>query len=282
MIGECGLCRQQAELRHSHFLPRAVFRMAREPASPNPNPVVVTARRAANSSRQIHDPFLCAGCEDRFSRGGESHVLREVVRSSGDFRLRDRVRRAPEVGRGTNWVAHDVRSARIQLEQYLYFAASLLWRAAVRDWDFEGQRLARIPLGVTYREQFREYLLGDAPFPARARLFVHVWTDDPIHFTTIAPSASRPQGTWRYKFCVPGVTFTCFVGGAAVQEQDAGALNSRGVPCMWLCRFQDDPLFRGFAELARNPESLAGSTPPNNEYLHPTRSALARRRGPRR
>lgn len=252
MTGECGLCQQRAELRDSHFLPRALYRLARDSdPEANPNPVVVTQRRAANSSRQIHDPFLCAECEERFSAGGESYVLGQIARPSGDFELRARIRAAPEMARSARWAVHDVSSADIQRERYLYFAASVLWRAAARDWMFEGQRIPQVSLEAEYREMFRQYLLGREPFPARARLFVHVWTDDPIHFTTVAPVASRPEGTWRYKFCVPGVTFTCFVGDQALAHHDAGALNGLTGSCMWLTPFEADPLFRGFAELVQ-------------------------------
>ncbi len=255
MIGNCGLCRQRAELRDSHFLPRALYRLARDPdSSANPNPVVVTQRRAVNTSRQVHDPFLCAACEQRFSAGGESYVLAQVVRPSGEFILRDRVRAAPEVARSDRWAVHDISAADIQVERYMYFAASVLWRAAARAWVFEGQCIPQMALEAEYHDRFREYLLSQGPFPEHVRLFVHVWTDDRIHFTSVAPVASQPEGTWRLKFCVPGITFTCFVGGQASTRHDAGALNGSTGSHMWLTPFEADPLFRGFAELAQGHE----------------------------
>ena len=134
-------------------------------------------------------------------------------------------------------------------EQYLYFGASVFWRAAARSWNFEGQTLERIGLGPRHEEQFRLFLLGEGPFPTNARLFVHVWSDDPIHFTTVFPTTSRVEGVRRHKFCIPGILFILFVGGKAAHEQDAGALNGTAGQFMWLCPWQNDSLFNGFGRL---------------------------------
>jgi hypothetical protein len=48
---------------------------------------------------------------------------------------------------------------------------------------------------------------------------------------------------------VPGVTFAWFVGSGAPERHDAGAVNGQHGRFMWLCRFEEDPLSRGFARL---------------------------------
>jgi hypothetical protein len=255
VIGDCGLCHLRRDLRDSHFLPKAVYRMAREPGAENQDPVVVTPARAGNTSQQVKDRFLCAECEDRFSRNGEAYVLGEIARPNGDFRLRERLQAAPLVGRYKRRECRDVsHSQDIRRDQFAYFAASLLWRAGAREWKFNGLVFRRIQLGP-YLEGLRLFLLSDGVLPPQIRFFVSVWTDDPLFFTSIAPTSSRPEGTWRHKFCVPGVTFTCFVGGEVPEKHDAGSLNGDLGQFMWLSRFEDDPLYRGFAALATKPTS---------------------------
>ena len=116
-----------------------------------------------------------------------------------------------------------------RVDEYLYFAASIFWRASARAWSEDTSR-ERFALGSTYDEQFRLYLLGEADFPRNGRLFVHVWSDDPIGpdapigFTTLAPCTGRIDGEGRHKFCIPGVTFILFLGGLAPARHDARAL----------------------------------------------------------
>ncbi len=247
---ECGLCRQVGDLRQSHFLPRALYRLARDSEADDANPIVVTGRRAAHTSRQVRDEFLCARCEDRFSAGGEQHVLGQVARRTGEFRLRELVRQAPLIAREERWALHDVSgSEEVQSQKYLYFAASIFWRSAARSWPFYGQQTTRLPLGDDYQEEFRRYLLAECGFPEHARLFVHVWTEDPVPNSATVPSSFRVGGVWRHKFCVPGITFTCFVGARVGHDHDAGALNGSRGSWMWLSAFRDDALFRGLAEM---------------------------------
>lgn len=171
MPSECGLCQQMADLRESHFLPRALYRLAREPRADDPNPIVVTERRATHTSRQVMDDFLCAACEDRFSAYGERHVLSQVARPHGVFRLRDLVRQAPIVARGERWEFHDVSgSQEVDPEKYLYFAASIFWRSAARRWRCYGQQTTRLPLSEKFQEEFRQYLVGGSGFPDRQPL----------------------------------------------------------------------------------------------------------------
>ena len=83
-----------------------------------------------------------------------------------------------------------------------------------------------ISFGSKYQEEFRLYLLGEAAFPENGRIFVHVWNDDPIDFTTTTPTSFRVEGVRRHKFCIPGITFILFLGGDVPKNHDQAALNS--------------------------------------------------------
>ena len=249
-MDRCGLCSQERELRDSHLLPAAVYKLAREPHRRDPNPVVITRRRAGTSSRQVSDHFLCSECENRFSRNGERYVLGQCARPDG-FALRDQLLLLPVFCDDQRFRVYEVSSILgSRVEHYLYFAASVFWRAGARSWTVDGDRIARIELGSEYQEQLRRYLLGQGPFPINARLFVHVWSDADIHYTTVFPCSTRVEGVRRHKFCIPGILFVLFLGHDAPRLHDGGALNSRAGHFMWLCPWTNDSLFSGFGKLA--------------------------------
>ena len=255
-VGRCGLCQEMRGLRESHLLPAALYRLARDPSRANPNPVVLGGGRAATTSRQVAHPFLCDECEQRFSNRGERHVVGQCARPGGAFKLRDLLEGSTPVADTPQFRLYDVgKLLGPHVDEYLYFAASVFWRASARAWSEDGPR-ERFSLGSTYDEQFRLYLLGKTGFPKNGRLFVHVWSDaigaeKAVGLTTIAPCTSRIDGERRHKFCIPGITLVLFLGGLVPHRHDAGALNSTRGQFMWLSPFVEDSLFRGFGNSIR-------------------------------
>jgi hypothetical protein len=245
----CGLCQLDRPLVDSHLLPAAAYKLAREPHRQNPNPIVVTRGRAGSSSRQISDEFLCAECEDRFSKYGERYVLAQCARPNG-FALRDVLKTLPPLVEDEQFKVFDVAgSLGSRVADYLYFAASVFWRAAARSWTLDSETIPQLRLGP-YEEQLRRFLLGELPFPDGIRLFVHVWSEEHAGFTSIAPCSARaPDGTHRHKFTIPGILFIILVGKTVAREIDAGALNSNAGSFMWLCPWTRDSLFDGFGGL---------------------------------
>jgi hypothetical protein len=251
----CGLCREPANLRDSHLLPRAAFRLAREPDAKNPNPVVVTPRGAASTSKQISQPFLCHECENRFSANGERHVLSECLRGPSQFSLRAQLQPLPSFVLNEHVAAYDIAASAIRADQYLYFAASVFWRASARQWHHDGRPIERLVLGPRYEEEFRQYLLGQAPFSAKARLFVHVWRGSGPGATSVLPCSERVKGVLRHKFCIPGILFILFIGNDAAVRFDRMALNGSAGSFMWVCPFESDSLFQGYGRLIRTSRS---------------------------
>lgn len=246
-LGQCGLCHQIRELCDSHLLPAAAYKLSREPSRKNPNPVVIAKDRASTTSHQVTAYFLCQECEDRFSRNGERYVLRQCARRDGEFRLRQLLSQASPFCTDEKFSVFKVsKLLGEKVEQYLYFAASVFWRAGVRSWQFEDMTLERISLGTTYQEQLRLYLLGKAPFPGNGRIFVHVWSNERVDFTTVFPCTYRVELVRRHKFCIPGILFIFFLGRDVPGKHDMGTLNSSVGRFMWMCCWQDDSLFEGF------------------------------------
>jgi hypothetical protein len=259
MVGPCGLCLQTKELQKSHLLGAAFYKLSREEgAASDPNPVVVTRSRALTSSKQVVSPFLCGTCEQLFSHNGENYVSAQCAQPNGQFKLREQLQAASPlyVNKALQFEVYDVKPIlRDKVEQYLYFAASVFWRASAHDWRMGQERSGQIGLGVEYQEQFRLYLLGKAAFPQNARVFVHVSSETQPDMTTVFPCTFRLDKARRHKFYVPGVLFILFLGSDVPRLHDGGALNGTKQQCMWLCPLQNDSLFRGILKL------VGGATP---------------------
>jgi hypothetical protein len=140
-------------------------------------------------------------------------------------------------------------------EENPYFAASI-WRAAARSW---GKQMRQLSLGGTYQEQFRQYLLGESKWPQNARLMIHVSSDKLLDFI-LNPVSVRIGAAHRHKFYIPGILFILFVGATVPRDHDNGAVNSSAGRFMGLLPFEEDSLFEGFGEVARealrNPKTL--------------------------
>jgi hypothetical protein len=252
--GQCGLCLRPAVLQESHLLPAAVYRLMRgRTDGPNSSLVHVTTTKSFRSDKQITEYFLCRNCEQRFSVNGENYVLRHCDRQNGKFRLRELLR--------SHCVLFDLGEDEVfdvtallgeKTEQYIYFGASVFWRAAARSWTFRGTTVAPLKLG-TYQEELRLYLLGEAGFPANGRLFVNVSSDDRTDVATPPGGkhlkVGRHEGPY-YKFYIPGILFTLILGRELAQECDAIALNSSKGKFMLLSPWKDDSLFHHIAATA--------------------------------
>jgi hypothetical protein len=125
--------------------------------------VIVTNRIRQQTSRQAVRYLLCTDCEGRFDQNGENWVLRHCYRGRGRFRLRSLLQGSKPLYSDSNveiYSASDVSDVRI--EQLVYFATSIFWRAAVVDWWASEQRYESIELGSKYQEELRKFLVGEA------------------------------------------------------------------------------------------------------------------------
>jgi hypothetical protein len=114
---------------------------------------------------------------------GEDPILRQCLHRDGQFKLRDQLQAAAPLHTERRSTVYDaVPLLGRAIDSYLYFAASVFWRsAACRRWRGGEESVASISLGATYQEQFRLYLLDQAPFPANARMSLHVATEGDLY-----------------------------------------------------------------------------------------------------
>lgn len=164
------------ELQDSHFIPRAMYKYLRTSSEKNPNPMVVGRTKAATTSKQVKDYLLCAKCEDLFNKNGENEILKWVWNSKS-FPLGDRLSVAVPLRLDMGAPAFSGVAIGVDNEKLAYFALSLLWRAAVHEWEMPfGGKTTLLNLGAT-EESIRKYLLGTAGFPSEVVVVATACTD---------------------------------------------------------------------------------------------------------
>lgn len=217
LIGKCSLCLTgNVNLRKSHFIPAAAFKIIREEAIregyKNPNPVVLNIRAAFQSSTQMTANLLCHFCEQRLSTNGEAWVLKNCWRG-GIFLLKSSIDAAtPEQDYEEMRVYWASKISAIDCSALTYFAASMFWRASAHNW-WSKRAKSPIELGP-YSEQLREYLIGASSFPKSCAL-VLVLPDTNIEamkMVQFLPFARRFANCHLYVLHFLGIQFFLFAG----------------------------------------------------------------------
>ena len=94
--GNCRLCLKEGDLRASHLLPAAVYRMCRQESGEITDPVGIRNDPKTKpflvyqSSRQITGNVLCSDCEQVLNVNGENWVLPQLSTLQG-FPLHDKL-----------------------------------------------------------------------------------------------------------------------------------------------------------------------------------------------
>jgi hypothetical protein len=209
--GMCKLCLQMKDIQDSHFIPRAMYKHLREPLQKNSNPVVVGRRMTATTSKQLKDYLLCAECEDLFNKNGENEVLKWVWNGKS-FPLGDRLRLALPSHPSPGAPAFSGTAVGVDTERLAYFALSVLWRAAVHQWEMPfGGKTTVLDLGAV-EEPIRKFLLGIADFPAQAVIVATACIDPFSAQTFYIPSRVIGVPETRFAMLTLGVHFTAFIG----------------------------------------------------------------------
>lgn len=242
--GRCGLCRKSPELVMSHLIPAAAYKPAQ---GLQVGTTAVVRRKAFFTSKQVKAPFLCNNCEQQLHRCGEDDVLPQSYQPNGQFKLRELLQAARPLESRPQGTVYDVQPLLGKMiESYLYFTASIFWRASTHRWKLDRDWLDRVGLGP-YQEPFRQYLLNEAPFPQHARVYVFVAQEAQPTRAVVLPCTSRIDSAHRHEFYISGIHFTLVLGQRAPQYYDDAALNGSRGHLMWLCAWENSALFRGMA-----------------------------------
>jgi hypothetical protein len=207
--GICKLCLQQQILCKSHYLGRALHVLSRDDGK---NAIVLTPKIITAAPKQLWAHLLCAECEKRISRNGESYVLTQLNRRD-KFALFETLKNAKPIHVEGDLQVFSCDELGIDAEKLAYFALSIVWRGSVHDWKTLDGQTTGVPLGP-YEERIRQYLAGDSGFPADVLVAVHVCTD--IGSQGMIYSPERVKGVHAiysdHSFLVRGLWFHVYVG----------------------------------------------------------------------
>jgi hypothetical protein len=133
MTGTCALCGTNGTLLDSHFMPRSLYQELLQPGFAIKQIVVLTGDKTNQSGQQFSMHLLCQACEIRFQKGGEDWTLGNRYRSDGSFPLRDLLLNAvPSETKPDGSRVYEARAvAGLAVDQLIYFAASIFWRAGI-------------------------------------------------------------------------------------------------------------------------------------------------------
>ncbi len=214
-LGTCRLCKKEGELQDSHFFPASIYKACRD-AENNKNPIAIADGAAAQTSAQMTEHLLCAGCERRFNENGERWTHLNIARIDG-FPLQGVIAKATPILAGDEMAAYAAADIpEIDVEKLVYFALSIFWRAAIHRWktsDATDKFTKRIWLGP-YEEPIRKFLLGEAAFPPNTVVLVSIWpyTKPPAPIAFHTPVSANKGSFHSHSFYIPGLDFKLALG----------------------------------------------------------------------
>ena len=212
VIGTCKLChKDDVDLQDSHLIAQTFYRKIRGSEGADNSPVAVSKDSARFTNKQIHDYVLCTECEQRFGRA-EDVVSRVCLQADGSFPLLKALVAQPRLGADPEIHVVSGRAAQIDVNLYVYFAASILWRAGVHAWPSISSKRVSISLGL-YEGQLRLYLLNHASFPDDVAIGMFVALKaDTTDLLINTPRIVNAKGYHHYEITIPGILFEVFLG----------------------------------------------------------------------
>jgi hypothetical protein len=173
-------------------------------------PVMLTAKRAIVSSRQVAAHELCWDCEQLFRRIGEDWMSQQVCQGV-EFPLLQRLNLALPDWELPSHTAYSGTACGLDTDKLIYFGASVLWRASLRRWTIGSTETTTVQLGP-HQEALRKFLLGETPFPAYGVVVVNVCTDFASQGCFFPPCAIKGGVAEGYSFLILGVHYRFFLG----------------------------------------------------------------------
>jgi len=183
---------------------------ARDPDRRQDRHAVIAPRSRASVVRDVRDTV---------SATRRGLVIENCWRSPREFPLLDLLEGTPTPHAKDDVRAYFGRSVPgVNVDQIVYFAASLFWRGGAHAWSGpKGQTNNappdRIYLGP-YLEPLRIFLLGKGPFPAY--MYLSAWLefkrDERENRHVVPPFKAFDTGYHIFRMFIPGLAFTLSVG----------------------------------------------------------------------
>ncbi len=207
MTGKCELCRNVRPLQESHFLPKSLYKLMRDPGDDNPNPVLMSRAISMKSSYQMAQPLLCSECEDRFSKNGESYVIPKL-KGLVTFPFLDRLKLADfPIHHSRELTAFSCPSVGFDGNKIAYFGLSILWRASVRKWRMFDGGSTSVTIDAIHMESMRRYLLGEIGLPGNFSVCATVATDLGSQEQCFSPTMVAENRHMTYSLTTRGLSF---------------------------------------------------------------------------
>jgi hypothetical protein len=166
------------------------------------------------TSSQAKQYLLCNECEQCFNRNGETWVIEHCYHEdSRSFPLRDLLKTHEPIFAGPQGGAYDAsKIPGIDIDKLVYFGASVIWRASLRQWRIQKETYQPIPIAAEVQDELRQYLLGTAALPANVVSMVYVSTSDVPPLTAGFPDSILNVGIDIHRFYIPGLWFHLVLG----------------------------------------------------------------------
>jgi hypothetical protein len=143
----------------------------------------------------------------------------------------------------------------IDIEALVYYALSLAWRGAVKEWKTLKGQTTTASLG-SYEEPIRQYLAGEAPAPGNVCVVLTVCTDDSAQLIVNAPWAvPTPADAYlQIEMFVRGLWFIVLAGDAVPPDMRSLSLQGSAAGSIFLRDCTDQVVYRNqhFLQSAAN------------------------------
>ncbi|MGH9343929.1 MAG: hypothetical protein ACRD19_09235 [Terriglobia bacterium] len=206
-----------ADIQNSHLVPKAMYKYAVDPKTGKPNTVIVNKKGSFPVVKQVTGHLLCWDCEQRIRNKGEDWMMCHVWNGKTTrFPLLDTLNVAVPVRPFGDALLYSATACGIDADQLAYFALSVLWRGAAREWRTGQDSVYRITLGA-YEEPIRRFLAGRANFPQDVSVTVTVCTDIYSRLFYLPTPVKFPQHiiATAFDFVALGVRFLMVTDKAA-------------------------------------------------------------------
>jgi hypothetical protein len=204
------MCLRHGELVRSHLLPAALYGYCRKE---DVSPIRVGDGVVYFTDRQTQDYLLCAKCEDKLNKGGESWVNSKLASiDPRQFPLYDLIVSGPAAfADETGGIYYAADNPDIDVDKLIHFAIGIFWKASVHSWK-GGSTVPKIDLD-DHSEALRKWLMRDDDLPRDMSLHFSVSRPDRAQIILQEPIAVESR-TWKtFVMHVPGMMISMNVGG---------------------------------------------------------------------